>query len=392
VVKKLEDISLESKDVIVRVDFNIPINDQGQIIDDTRLKATLPTINFLLKHKCKIVLLSHLGRPSGIDPNLSLKKIIPLLEELTHQPIHFIDDLSHAKDFIKKLPYPSIVLLENLRFYNAEENPQQDPEFAKRLSSLGTVYVNDAFACAHRAHSSITEITRYFPHEKAAGFLLRHEIEELKKVLKPSHPFLLLLGGSKISSKIGIINSLLPKAEALLIGGAMAFPFMKALNISCGSVKVEQDQVKEAQSILDKTKKLNKEIYLPIDWNCKEDIKSTSAPQIFEIDSGIPPNYQAFDIGPKTVQKWEKKLLTAKTIFWNGPFGMYEIPPFDLGTAAIAKIIANLNCQSIVGGGDSVAAIEKQHLAGAFTHLSTGGGASLEFLENGTLPGIEVLN
>jgi phosphoglycerate kinase len=388
---QLSDLPLDYKDVVVRVDFNVPINEDGKILDDTRLKASLPTINYLLNRNCRIILVSHLGRPSKQDSLLSLKQLLIPLEKLLKCPVHFIENLKNAKTVINSLSHPSICLLENLRFNSAEEDPSLNPQFAKELASLGDFYVNDAFACAHRAHSSITEIAKYFPKKSAPGFLMTHEIENLSKVLKPCHPFYLLLGGSKISTKIGVINSLLPKCDALFIGGAMAFPFIKALGISAGSVSIDNDQIADAKKILNTAKNQNKTIHLPIDWCCAQDKNSKGEVRIFDIHTGIPQDFQAFDIGPATVAEWSKKLAPAKTIFWNGPLGMYEISPFDQGTTEIAKAIAHINCESIVGGGDSVAAIEKHNLNKGFSHLSTGGGASLEFLEKNSLPGIDAL-
>lgn len=388
---QLQDLPLDSKDVILRVDFNVPIDENGQIIDETRLKASLPTINYLLERNCRIILISHLGRPKKYDTAFSLNQLIKPLEKILKLPIHFLSDLDKAPSIIKDLPHPCICLLENLRFTQAEEDPSLDPTFAKKLALLGEFYINDAFACAHRSHSSITEIAKYFPKKKAPGFLIKDEIEELSKVLKPNHPFFLLLGGSKISTKIGIINSLLPKCDALFIGGAMAFPFIKALGVSVGSFKIEDDQLQEAQKLLNNAKSQNIPLYLPSDWCCKKNLKSQDSIQIFNIDEGIPSDFEPFDIGPKTIANWSIKLANAKTIFWNGPLGMYEVTPFDKGTSEIAKAISDINCDSIVGGGDSVAAIEKQHLTSNFSHLSTGGGASLEFLEKKTLPGIEAL-
>ena len=389
--KRIQDLPLNHKDVVLRVDFNLPLNPDGKIIDDTRIRSSLPTIDYLLKKKCKIILLSHLGRPEGIDPKLSLKQLIPTIEAIIKRPVHFINDLDTAKTQIEKLSYPSIVLLENLRFTAAEENPNLDRSFAKKLATLGQFYIDDAFACSHRAHSSITEITQYFPQSKGAGFLFEQEIEQLKSILKPESPFYLLLGGSKISTKIGVIKSLLPKADSLFIGGAMAFPFMRAQGISTGSIDIDSEQIEQARKVIELTKSLGKEIYLPLDWKCKKQIKSNEPFKVFTSKTGIASDYQAFDIGELTISEWSKLLKPVKTLFWNGPFGMYEVPPFDQGTAAIAKIIASLKCHSVVGGGDSVAAIEKQGLKQSFSHLSTGGGASLEFLEKGTLPGIEAL-
>lgn len=388
---QLENLPLDHKDVILRVDFNVPMTKEGNIIDDTRLKASVSTIKYLIEKNCRIILISHLGRPKQQDLSQSLRLLVEPLEKILNKPVFFIPSLESAKEEISNLPYPSICLLENLRFNPAEEDPSIDPHFAKQLALLGQYFVNDAFACAHRPHSSVTEIAKYFKGKCAAGFLMTHEINELSKVLTPQHPFYLLLGGSKISTKIGVIDSLLPKCDALFIGGAMAFPFIKALDISVGSFKIDQEQIDQAKRILKDAKQKEKAIYLPCDWSCKIDADSTEPLKIFTIYQGVPANYQPFDIGPATVQVWSDKLKNAKTIFWNGPLGMYETAPFDQGTNLIAETISNLNCESIVGGGDSVAAIEKHNLNNGFSHLSTGGGASLEFLEKETLPGIEAL-
>jgi phosphoglycerate kinase len=252
-VKTIHELQLEQQCVILRVDYNVPINPEGKVIDDTRIKSSLPTLKYLLEKNCKIIILSHLGRPKGYDPSLSLKKILPILEKLTAQHIYFEDSIESAQENMSQRPFPSITLLENLRFNEAEENPEHDPNFAHRLSKLGDFYIDDAFACAHRDHSSITRINQFFPERKGSGILLTHEITELKKVLRPASPFFLLLGGSKISTKIGIIDSLLPKADAIFIGGAMAFPFMKAKGLSIGSSKVDEQQVIEAHKIIEST-------------------------------------------------------------------------------------------------------------------------------------------
>lgn len=387
----LKDLPVDGQDVILRVDFNVPLNADGKIIDDTRLKASVPTITYLLKKQCRVILMSHLGRPKSYDPSLSLKQLIKPLENLVSVPVYFLDNLQTAKDKIKTLPSPCLCLLENLRFNSAEENPSIDPGFAKTLASLGQFYIDDAFACSHRAHSSITEIATYFPKKCAPGFLMTHEIDALSKVFNPQHPFYLLLGGSKISTKMGVMTSLTAKCDALFIGGAMAFPFIKALGISTGSTLIKEDQIEDAKKILHEAKTKNIPIHLPLDWCCQKDNTSNQDIQIFSIKQGIAHNFQAYDIGPATIKSWSLLLANAKTIFWNGPLGLYETPPFDQGTVAIAKMIASMSCDSIVGGGDSVAAIEKNDLKKGFSHLSTGGGASLEFLEKKTLPGIDSL-
>lgn len=388
---RLNDLPLDHKDVVVRVDFNVPLSQDGTVIDNTRLKASIPTINYLINKKCRVVLISHLGRPSGYDASMSMKKLVPHLEELLNCPVSFIDNLDNAKSSLAQRPYPSVTLLENLRFFKAEEDPSIDPMFAKKLSELGEYYINDAFACAHRSHSSITEIAKFFENRCACGLLMTHEVTELSKVLKPKHPFYLILGGSKISTKIGIINSLLPKCDALFIGGAMAFPFLKASGISTGSLILPHEQVEVAQKVLIDAKQNHIKIFLPGDWQCKKDINSKDPIKICSIQDGIEPGYQPFDIGPHTINSWTQALTDAHTIFWNGPLGVYEVPPFDNGTTMIARAISKINCESIVGGGDSVAAIEKQNLTSGFSHLSTGGGASLEFLEKGSLPGIQAI-
>lgn len=390
-MRKLEDLDLDHANVLVRVDFNVPFDAQGRILDDTRLTTVLPTLEYLLKKNTRLILLSHLGRPKKPDPTLSLKKILPALEALIKQPIHFIEDLKTAASQINQLPFPSITLIENLRFNPAEETPSLDPLFAKNLSTLGDAYIDEAFACAHRDHSSITHLARYFPHKKAPGFLFRREVEELTKILNPKHPFHLLLGGAKISTKLGVINALLDRTEALFIGGAMAFPFMQALGFNLGSVEINPEAINQAHTIIELTNAAHKPLHLPCDWVCGTTPTSTTPAKTFTLNSGIDPHYQPFDIGAQTITEWKKHLKKAQTLFWNGPLGMYEAPPFDQGTAAMAKIISTLSCTSVVGGGDSVAAIKQQGLTTAFSHLSTGGGASLEFLEQGTLPGLEAL-
>ena len=286
-----------------------------------------------------------------------------------------------------------ILLLENLRFYDAEEHPEKDPSFAKRLSSLGDVYVNDAFGTAHRAHSSTAVIAQYFPKKKAAGLLMMKEVQALgASLLNPVRPFVALIGGAKISTKIGVLTSLLQKADTLLVGGAMGFTFMKAKGLSTGKSPVEEEMLDKAREIMEMAKASKKPLVLPVDLVVASAFENSAPSQTIAVSDGIPDGFEGMDIGPKTVAVWKPILEAAKTIFWNGPVGVFEFPSFAKGTQAIAKIVAGCTqAYTVVGGGDSVAALEQAGLASSISHVSTGGGASLEFIEQGTLPGLEAL-
>lgn len=370
-IKKVQELPLDGKKVLVRVDFNVPQDERGKIVDDARLRSVLPTLHYLLEHHATIVLMSHLGRPKGKDPKLSLAPIAEHLSRLLQQTVRLVEDPS-------KIRPKEVVLLENLRFHPAEEKPELDPAFAKKLASFADFYVDDAFGAAHRAHASITEVPKFFPGKKAAGFLMQKEIAFLSDaLLHPKRPFFAIIGGAKIASKLGVLQSLLSKVDALFIGGGMAFTFLKAQGRPIGDSIHEDTLLESARQILaSKTK-----IYLPEDFVLSNQRVSTT----------IPDGLQGQDIGPKTCQHWQELLKPAQTIFWNGPLGIAEKREFAKGTETIARAIAKSKAISIVGGGDSIAALEKLGLAGKITHVSTGGGACLEYIEGGTLPGIEAL-
>jgi len=384
----VKDVSLKDKNVLMRVDFNVPLDDDLNITDDTRIRATLPTIKYILEKEPKrLILMSHLGRPEGKrDPKYSLRPVKERLEELLGEKVKFLDDCVGEK--IKKEienAKEKVILLENLRFHPEEE--KNEPNFAKELASLADIFVNDAFGTAHRAHASTEGVTHYLT--SVAGFLLEKEIQYLGKALEnPLRPFVVILGGAKVSDKIGVINNLLPKCDCLLIGGGMAYTFLYAQGKNIGNSKLEKDKVDLAKEILEKAKKLNKELVLPVDHLVVDKIEAGQKSKIVE---DIPEGKIAVDIGPKTIEEFKKRLKTAKTIFWNGPLGVFEIDDFSKGTYEIASFIAGLLATTIIGGGDTASAIAKFKLEDKMTHISTGGGASLEFMEGKVLPGIKAL-
>lgn len=392
----LKDIDLKGKKVLLRVDFNVPLNDERQITDDTRIRASLPTIEYILSHGGSIILMSHLGRPKGKkDPAFSLKPCAEHLAKLLNKPVHFAPDCIGKKvqEMVSVLKPGEMLMLENLRFYPAEENPEQDPSFAKNLAALADIYVSDAFGTAHRAHSSTVTIAQYFPDKSVAGLLLEKEIAFLgKHFAQPKHPFYAIIGGAKVSSKLGILHSLLLKADALFIGGGMAYTFFKAQGISIGNSLCEEELVDQAQSFLQQAKKKKISVFFPEDFVIANAFKENATHKIIPIKDGIPQGWQGMDIGPKTIENWTHTLSNAQMIFWNGPLGVFEFPSFSKGTKAIAETLAHLPAITIIGGGDSVAAINQINIADKFSHISTGGGATLEYIENGHLPGIDALS
>lgn len=394
-MKKLQvqDLDVKGKKVLLRVDFNVPLSKEGKITDDSRIRCSLPTIEFILEHGGSIILMSHLGRPKGIDPKFSLSCAAKRLSELLHRPVAMAPDcvgLSVEK-MASQLREGQILMLENLRFHEGEENSEKDPDFVKKLALLADVYVNDAFATSHRAHASTALIAKYFPKKSAAGFLMQEEISHLMALLKdPKRPFYAVIGGAKISTKIKVVFQLLDLVDGLFLGGAMAFTFLKAKGKNIGSSLFEESEIKSVEEVL---KKGQKKIHLPTDFIVANGFANDARKKVATVSEGIEQGWQGMDIGPNTIQEWSSLLQKAKTVFWNGPLGVFEMPNFAKGTFAIAQVLAHSSAEVVIGGGDSVAAIHEMHLQDQFAFLSTGGGASLEFLENkGHLPGIDALS
>ena len=395
-VPQLKDLSLKGKRALIRVDFNVPMTKEGTISDDSRIRAALPTIKFVTDAGGKAILMSHLGRPKGITPSCTLKPCAIRLSELIGKPVRFVPDCvgEVAEKAVSEMKEGDVLLLENLRFYDAEEHPEKDPSFAQRLAALGDVYINDAFGTAHRAHSSTAVIAQYFPKKCAAGLLMMKEVDALgSALLNPKRPFVALVGGAKISTKIGVLTALLQKADTLIIGGAMSFTFMKAMGLSTGKSPVEENMLDKAKETMQQAKAQGKQLVLPVDLVVASAFENTAPSKTIALQDGIPQGFEGMDIGPQTVVAWKPILEGAKTIFWNGPVGVFEMPSFAKGTQAIARIVAGCTqAFTVVGGGDSVAALEQAGLQSAISHVSTGGGASLEFIEQGTLPGLEALS
>ena len=389
--KTVRDLDVAGKKVLVRVDFNIPLNDKGEITDDTRITASLPTIQYLLEQKAAVILMAHLGRPKGqVKPELSLAPVAKHLGKLLGKKILFAPDCvgEAAQAAASKLKPGHILLLENLRFHKEEE--KNDMEFAEKLASLADLYVNDGFGVSHRAHASVEGVTHFLP--AAAGFLLEKEIQYVgQAVTNPLHPFVAIIGGAKVSDKIGVISNLLDKVDTLLIGGGMANTFLAAQGHKMGKSLVEEDKLELAKELLAKAKKNKVKLLLPTDLV----MAAAFAPDAAHVTEGVKhlnQEYMALDIGSETSKAYAEALAEAKMIVWNGPMGVFEMDAFCKGTEAVAKAVAKSRAVSIVGGGDSVAAIEKLGLAKRITHISTGGGASLEYLEGKVLPGVAALD
>lgn len=392
----IRDLALQHKKVLMRVDFNVPLDKQLNITDDTRIQAALPSIQYILDHGGSVILMSHLGRPKERSvPELSLKPCAAHLSQLLGRPVIMAPDCvgKEVETIIHNLKPGQIVMLENLRFHLGEEYPEKEPDFVKKLATLGDLYVNDAFGTAHRAHASTAAIAAFFPGKAAAGFLLEQEIKFLGELLKnPKRPFCAIIGGAKISTKCGVIESLMKKADVVLIGGGMAYTFLKAQGINIGNSIHEDDFLDKARQLLAMSGKGCARLVLPMDISVTQQVKEGSPFKIVESAKGIPEGYEGVDIGPETVVNFTSELIKASTILWNGPLGVFEIPAFAKGTNAIAHVLSELDATTVVGGGDSIAAIQSAGLGDKITHLSTGGGASLEYIELGTLPGIEALS
>lgn len=394
-VLSIKEIPIKGKRVLMRVDFNVPLDEDQKITDDTRIRAALPSIRYVLDQGGSLILLSHLDRPKGKKVSkLSLTPCQERLSALLEKPVLMAPDClgKEVEEMAKKLGKGEILLLENLRFHRAEEHPEEDPEFAKGLASLGDIYVNDAFGSSHRAHSSITEVTKYFPGKAAAGFLLEQEIRYLGQTLfHPKRPFCALIGGAKISTKIGALLSLVEKADTLLIGGALAYTFLKAQGIPIGNSLCEEELIDTARDILKRSQEKKKKLFLPEDVVIADSFNNEAKRKTILKNKGIPDGWEGMDIGPKTIDLFAEELTQAKTIFWNGPVGVFEMPHFSKGTKGMAKAIIASGAISVVGGGDSIAALSMLKALDKVSHVSTGGGASLEYIEKGTLPGIEHL-
>ncbi|MBA3602949.1 MAG: phosphoglycerate kinase [Parachlamydiaceae bacterium] len=392
----LRDLPLKGKKVLMRVDFNVPMDTHGSITDDSRIKASLPSIHYALEQDCSLILMSHLGRPKNKKvKELSLKPCAEHLAKLLNKNVTLAPDCigDHVAKLANDLRPGDVLMLENLRFYPGEEDPKAHAEFVKSLAQLGDLYVNDAFGSAHRNHASTAAIADFFPNKAAAGFLLEKEIEFLGKTLnKPERPFVGIIGGAKISTKMGALQALLKKVDVLLIGGAMAHTFLKAHRISVGDSLYEQDYVYNAYFLMNESRRLNIPLLFPTDLLIAKSLEAEAQTKIIQVNEGIPEGWHGVDIGPKTIQQFKQALQNAKTVLWNGPLGIFEIEAFAMGTKTIAEAIANLKATTIVGGGDSIAAIYAAGVADKISHLSTGGGASLEYIEYGTLPGIEALS
>ena len=388
--KTVKDIDLRGKKVFVRCDFNVPMDENQNITDNRRIVAALPTIKYLIEQNCKIILASHLGRPKGeFKPEFSLAPVAKELSKLLGQEVLMAKDVigESAKTLAANLQEGQVMLLENVRFHREETD--NDPEFAKELASMAEVFVNDAFVTAHRAHASTEGISHYLP--SVSGFLIEKELKFLGDALNnPERPFVAILGGAKVSDKIGVIDSLLEKVDTLMIGGGMAYTFFKAQGYEVGNSLCEPDKCDLALSLMNKAKEKGVKFLLPVDTKIGKEFKPDTESKTVAWTE-IPEGWEGFDIGEKTIEMFKDELKSAKTVVWNGPLGLFEFDQFAIGTNAIAHALAELDATTIIGGGDSAAAVEKAGLADKMTHISTGGGASLEFLEGKKLPGIECL-
>ena len=389
--KTVKDIDLQGKKVFVRCDFNVPLDENGNITDNRRIVAALPTIKYLLDQNCKIILASHLGRPKGeVNPKFSLKPVANELSKLLGKEVKLAEDVvgPSAKELTSNVKEGKIVLLENVRFDAREE--KNDESLSKEFASMAEIFVNDAFGTAHRAHSSTAGIAEFLP--AVSGFLIEKELEFLGSALEnPQRPFVAILGGAKVSDKLGVIESLLEKVDTLIIGGGMAYTFFKSMGYSVGKSICELDKLDLAKELMEKAKQKNVKLVLPVDNVIAKEITPDAENKVIDSDN-IPDDWEGLDIGPKTVELFKEKLKDAKTIIWNGPVGFSEYEIFANGTRSIAQALAEKeDAVTIIGGGDSAAAIEKMGLSDKMTHISTGGGASLEFLEGKKLPGIECL-
>lgn len=389
--KSINDIEVSGKRVFVRVDFNVPFDDSGQITDDTRIRAALPTIRSLVERGSRVILASHLGRPKGkVVEDMRLRPVAERLSALLGSSVQYVDECIGpvADSAAAALADGHVLLLENLRFHAEEE--KNDSAFAQQLASLADIYVNDAFGTAHRAHASTEGITHYLP--SVAGLLMQRELDALGGLLSsPSRPFACIFGGAKVSDKIGMIRNMLQRVDVVLVGGGLAATFLKARGLEIGHSLFEADMVGEAQSIMQESERCGVPVVLPIDALVAPEVKSGIRARVVQI-TNVPPELAILDIGPRTIEYFFSKMESCKTILWNGPMGVYEIAQFSLGTRSLINYLSCLSATSVIGGGSSVDAVQDMGVADLVSHVSTGGGATLELLETGTLPGVEALN
>ncbi|HUV03569.1 MAG TPA: phosphoglycerate kinase [Armatimonadota bacterium] len=388
--KTVEDMDVAGKRVLVRVDFNVPLDENGKITDDTRIKAALPTIQYLIDHNARIILVSHLGRPKGVTDNLRMDPVAKRLSELLGRPVKKAGDVigPDVEAAVNALSPGGIVLLENVRFHAEEE--ANDPEFARKLASLGEIYVNDAFGTAHRAHASTEGVAHDLP--AVSGFLMQKEIDYLSKAItNPDRPYVAVLGGAKVADKIPVIENLIDKVDVLLIGGGMAYTFLKAKGYEVGKSLLDENSLGVVKEQMEKAAAKGIKFELPDDVLVADRLAPDASTKVVPV-SQIPAGWMGLDIGPKTSERFRDYILQAGTVVWNGPMGVFEMQPFAAGTRAVAQAMADSKAVTIVGGGDSAAAVEQMGFADRMSHVSTGGGASLEFLEGKELPGVVALN
>lgn len=388
--KTVRDIDVRGKRVLVRVDFNVPLNKDNTVSDDTRIREALPTIRYLIEQKAKVILISHLGRPKGkVDERYKMDPVAVRLQDLLGRPARKADDCigDAVQEAIGRMQDGDVILLENVRFYAEEE--KNDENFARQLAGLADIFVNDAFGAAHRAHASTEGVADFLP--AVAGLLMEKELVMLGRILKsPERPFVAILGGAKVSDKIGVIANLLDKVDSLIIGGGMANAFLKARGFDIGKSLLEVDKVDQAKSLIADARAKEIKLFLPVDLVVALAAAPDAEQKVVPVNQ-VPPEWMALDIGPASAELFTGALKGAKTVLWNGPMGVFEMAPFAMGTEAIARALAGIEATTVVGGGDSVAAVKKAGVAEKITHISTGGGASLEFLEGKKLPGVEVL-
>lgn len=389
--KSVRDVEVAGKRVFVRVDFNVPL-DNGTITDDTRIQETLPTIKFLVEKGAKVILASHMGRPKGeVVDSMRLTPAAVRLGELLGKPVKKLDESvgENVKAAIAEMNNGDIVVLENVRFHKGEE--KNDPELAKQFAELADLFVNDAFGAAHRAHSSTEGIAHHIP--AVAGLLMEKELTVLSKALSnPERPFTAIVGGSKVKDKIDVINKMLEIADNVIIGGGLAYTFAKAQGYEIGKSLLDESKIQESLGFIEKAKQLGKKLYLPVDTLAADDFSATANTKIVSVEEGIPADWEGLDIGPKTAEIYADVIKNSKLVVWNGPMGVFEIDPFAKGTLAVATACAETEGYTVIGGGDSAAAVEKFNMKDKMDHISTGGGASLEFMEGKVLPGVEALN